>query len=137
MSMLCRFHTVKLSDGKFKHECLRATCTLGPDITAHERPPFRNCNGIAETKRVFNFTVAAISHVMHGCPTCTQEQIDARITICKKCILYKKVNDNIGYCTHKECGCSITDMRGFFSKLAWADQHCPLQKWPGEKRWHA
>jgi hypothetical protein len=132
MSLLCKFSTVKLPDGRYKHECMRVTCTLGPDITDKERPAFRNCNGVPDATRVFNFTLAAISHLAQGCPTCTQEEIDARLVVCKKCELYKKINESVGYCTHKSCGCSITDIRGYVNKLAWKDQHCPILKWPND-----
>lgn len=129
--LLCRFNTVQLPDGKYQHTCQRTTCTLGPDITARPRAPFRNCNGVAEATRVFNFSIAAVQHLVNGCPTCTQEEANERLVICRsnKCGYYKKVSDDLGYCTHKLCGCSITDMRGFVSKVFWKDQHCPINLW--------
>lgn len=77
-----------------------------------------------------NFTVAAISHFLKGNPTCTQEEIDQRFTICKSCKLFTGVA-----CAHKRCGCNINDQQIYLNKLAWKDQACPLEKWgiPMEK----
>ncbi|HEX4000635.1 MAG TPA: hypothetical protein VHX65_18955 [Pirellulales bacterium] len=57
-------------------------------------------------------------------PACTQQQIDARLAICKACPLFDGA-----ICRHADCGCRIRQQRSFFNKLAWADQSCPLGKW--------
>ena len=77
-------------------------------------------------RRLSNFTVAAIGHYLKGSPTCSQEQIDERLAICKQCPLF-----NGKICTHEKCGCNVKDTRGYLNKLAWADQQCPLDppKW--------
>lgn len=79
--------------------------------------------------RVWNFSVASITHLLKACPTCDDAEINRRHAICKDCQLYVKKSDNVGYCSHAKCGCSISNMDGFISKLAWADQHCPIKKW--------
>jgi len=129
--MDCRLIIAPLPDGRFRYVCDRPTCTK-KGFTLPMRvdpPPAQSCNGISEAKRFINFTLASIRHVVRGAPTCTQEQIDARIAICRACELYKGVTPELGYCTHASCGCSITDMRGYVSKLAWADQSCPIGLW--------
>lgn len=78
--------------------------------------------------RAFSFTIAAIKHVVAGMPTCTQEQIDDRLAICRgtetlaKCSSFNGIGCN-------ECGCNCSDSATFLNKLAWADQECPLKKW--------
>lgn len=69
---------------------------------------------------------------MSGAPTCTLEQIDERDSICRGCEIYQPDPETpeIGACTHSSCGCPVTRKDKFVSKLAWADQECPLGKWP-------
>ncbi len=83
-------------------------------------------------KRLKNFTLAAIAHELAGSPTCTQEQIDERHRACLACELFlpNAENPEIGHCTHESCGCPVIRMEKYVSKLAWADQECPLGKWP-------
>lgn len=69
-----------------------------------------------------NFTVSAIKHIAKGMPTCTQEQIDERLDICKGCKWFAGT-----YC--KKCGCACGSGKKFLNKLAWADQECPVGKW--------
>lgn len=83
-------------------------------------------------KRLANFSRSSIEHAEAGFPTCTQEQIDQRHAVCVGCELYLPDKDNpaIGHCCHESCGCPITQLGRYVSKLAWADQKCPLGKWP-------
>jgi hypothetical protein len=53
---------------------------------------------------------------------CTQEQIDARMDICKGCEFFK---DN----TCMKCGCALSREKNYMNKLLWADQSCPIKKW--------
>jgi hypothetical protein len=139
--MGCQFTTIKLRDGRYKHvsKCgVKAfttspaywrECGCGavpsPSLPIKTEPP-------RQARRLLNFTVAAIQHFRAGMPTCTQEEIDARIAVCHGCELYKPSADNpdVGHCRHKSCGCGITREARFVSKLAWRDQKCPLGKWP-------
>lgn len=85
-------------------------------------------------KRVANFSIAAVKHVLVGMPTCTQEQVSSRIAICKGCELYRPDQENpeVGICTHTSCGCNVGNELEFLNKLFWADQSCPLKKWLAE-----
>lgn len=81
--------------------------------------------------RLLNFSVAAIGHAAKGFPTCTDEQIQERLEICRGCKEFKPDAENpeLGACA--QCGCPVSNrLSKFVSKLAWADQQCPLRKWP-------
>lgn len=75
-----------------------------------------------KAKRIWRFSKAAISHVCKGMPTCNQEQINERLSICKGCKHF-----NNGSC--RKCGCNCNNNKKFLNKLAWADQQCPIGKW--------
>ncbi len=85
-------------------------------------------------KRLKNFSVAAIGHVLGGCPTCTQDEIDARLAVCQQCpgkhFAPEPDNPDLGICTHPECGCWASRQARFLNKLAWSDQKCPIGAWP-------
>lgn len=114
------------------------TCLKCGDIA--KRPTRRQCGKASERppkipplhRRLKNFSTALIAHELAGSPTCTQEQVDARHSICIGCEIYLPDKDNpaIGHCCHETCGCPITQLGRYVSKLAWADQACPLGKWP-------
>lgn len=53
---------------------------------------------------------------------CTQEQIDARMDICKTCEFFKNN-------TCMKCGCALSRERNYMNKLLWVDQSCPIKKW--------
>lgn len=67
-------------------------------------------------------------HIARGLPKSTQQQIDYRFTICCECSSYDFLNKEC-----LECGCNINRKKIFMNKLAWADQHCPLNKWDAIK----
>lgn len=71
-----------------------------------------------------NFTVASIGHFLKGNPTCQQDEIDYRLSICKVCDFFTGIA-----CSHRNCGCNISDQQIYLNKLAWSDQRCPLNKW--------
>ena len=83
-------------------------------------------------KKMARFSVDAIKHVAAGSPTCTQEQIAARLTICRACPgnFYVPDADNpeLGSCSN--CGCLIGREQKFLNKLGWSDQECPIGAWP-------
>lgn len=83
----------------------------------------RNC-GPSGVKKVVNFSKAITTHVLSGSKRATQEEIDARLLICKDCPLFH--ND---VCNHNDCGCNVNNKNKFLNKLAWKDQKCPLSKW--------
>ena len=53
---------------------------------------------------------------------CSQEQIDARMDICKQCPFFQ-----INSCL--QCGCALSRDRNYKNKLYFADQSCPIGKW--------
>lgn len=79
--------------------------------------------------KIAKFTKEAISHALNGMPTCSQQQIDERLIICKSCPFYiiSKNNPDVGVCDI--CDCHINKENIFLNKLAWADQECPKGKW--------
>jgi hypothetical protein len=123
------------SDGQFCHAC--KVCGVqywskysDPAKIRRACPATRNAMFPPLGKRLANFTVAAIGHAMAGAPTCTDDEIAARLAICRGCTEFRPDKDNpeIGACG--KCGCHVSGLLPkFVSKLAWADQHCPLGKW--------
>jgi hypothetical protein len=73
-------------------------------------------------QKIKNFAKASIDHMLDGMPMCTEEQIIQRHNICLGCEYFK--DDT---CT--KCGCPLIRNKQFVSKLAWADQECPVGKW--------
>jgi hypothetical protein len=82
--------------------------------------PAREAPGFLE--KVKNFAVAATGHVAAGMPMASDEEIIRRHDICLGC---EHLQDNA--CT--QCGCPISRVRGYVSKLSWADSECPAGKW--------
>lgn len=73
-------------------------------------------------EKTVNFAVAAASHIAAGAPMASGEEIARRYAICSQCEFL--VNDSCA-----KCGCGISSIRGYVSKLSWADQECPIGKW--------
>jgi len=69
-----------------------------------------------------NFAAAAAGHIAAGMPMASDEEIIRRHDICLGC---EHLQDNA--CT--QCGCPISRVRGYVSKLSWADSECPAGKW--------
>lgn len=69
-----------------------------------------------------NFAQAAVSHVASGMPRASDEEIERRFAICQGCEFYK---DN----ACQKCGCPVNREKKLISKLAWADQKCPVGHW--------
>jgi hypothetical protein len=53
---------------------------------------------------------------------CSQEQINNRLDICKKCPYYQNN-------TCLMCGCTVVRDANYQNKLAKKDQSCPINKW--------
>lgn len=108
----------------FPRAGLRKTCSGATTQVAVQRTNATPKAGCGKSKppsllqKAANFGVAAIGHALRGNPTCTQEQIDARLAICQGCDLFK---DNA--CL--KCGCAVVREQQYLNKLAWADQQCP------------
>ena len=80
----------------------------------------RSAPGFLEKLR--NFATAAAGHVAAGMPMASDEEIIRRHDICLAC---EYLVDNA--CT--QCGCPVSRVKGYVSKLSWADQECPIGKW--------
>lgn len=85
-----------------------------------EQMPAREAPGFLE--KVRNFATAAAGHVAAGMPMASDEEIIRRHDICLGC---EHLVDDA--CT--QCGCPVARVRGYVSKLSWADSECPVGKW--------
>lgn len=74
--------------------------------------------------RIKTFIRSLIWHISRGCPKSSQKLINQRYSICTVCDYYDGQEKQ---CTH--CGCNINNKKIFLNKLAWLDQHCPINKW--------
>lgn len=70
------------------------------------------------------FFNSLLFHIARGLPKSTQQEINYRYNICLVCDSYSIKNKEC-----LQCGCNINNKKIFMNKLAWADQHCPLNKW--------
>jgi ribosomal protein L37E len=85
-----------------------------PDLIRTDAPSF-----LAKVK---NFASSAVQHVAAGLPMCSDEEIIRRHDICLTCEHLQKDACSL-------CGCPLARVRGYVSKLSWADQECPAGKW--------
>lgn len=97
----------------------------GAPIFPCKRTFIREKSGPSLGSKVLNFAKSAINHVANGAPLCTEDQIEKRYSVCNGC---EFLQDNS--CT--KCGCPISRTKHFVSKIAWADQECPIGKWKKE-----
>lgn len=82
----------------------------------------READPVSWLTKARNFATATAKHIAAGMPTASDEEILRRWTICQGCEFLK--NDACS-----KCGCPVARDRKFVSKLAWADQSCPVGKW--------
>lgn len=73
-------------------------------------------------KKIKNFATAVFDHLTLGMPMATEETIEKRYEICLNC-------ENFSNNSCRLCGCALNRNKKFVSKLAWADQKCPINKW--------
>lgn len=73
-------------------------------------------------EKVRNFATSAAAHVAAGMPMASDEEIIRRHDICLGC-----EHLQAGACT--QCGCPISRVAGYVSKLSWANEECPVGKW--------
>lgn len=123
-----------LGNGEGVYQCSKCGTTIYiPDLD--QDPPALPCkkslvrserdSPVSFGQKILNFAGAVADHVKSGMPRCTEEQIIKRHDICRKCEFFK--DDTCG-----KCGCPLTRNQQFVSKLAWADQECPVGKWGKE-----
>lgn len=83
--------------------------------------------------KIKTFIKSFLFHIKRGLPKSTQSEINYRYDICVSCDSFDQKNKQC-----LECGCNINNKKIFMNKLAWADQHCPLNKWAAiEKKQNA
>ena len=112
--------------GKGNGECDGCIVQRGETLTVDERhPAFPKASPPSLARQVANFAASAAKHVAAGAPQCDQEQIDARFAICQTC-------EHFDGRACKKCGCPIKREQAFVSKLAWANEKCPVGKWGPE-----
>ncbi len=96
-----------------------------------ELPPVYICNqSIAKgdtswpnfIQKIKNFAISTFDHISVGAPMCDEETIKNRYDTCLKC-------ENFHQNSCKLCGCPLKQGKKYISKLAWADQKCPINKW--------
>ena len=90
------------------------TCCGAPGCTANATLGF--------AEKVQNFVAAAAQHVAAGMPMASDEEIIRRHDICLACEHLQNDACNL-------CGCPVSRVAGYVSKLSWADQECPIGKW--------
>lgn len=101
-----------------------ARCRSGDadNASAREPPDLQRTDAPSFIEKVKNFASAASAHVAAGMHMASDEEIIRRHDICLGC---EHLQDNA--CT--QCGCPISRVRGYVSKLSWADSECPVGKW--------
>lgn len=78
---------------------------------------------------VKNFARAVREHVASGAQKVSREILEQRLNICALCD--KRTVDQNGNDRCSVCGCMLVGgVGGFGGKAEWADQECPLSKWP-------
>ena len=75
--------------------------------------------------RLKTFLKSLFFHVQAGLPKSTKEEILYRHNICVSCDQFNHIKSQCNI-----CGCNIEKKSKFLNKLAWADQECPIGKWP-------
>lgn len=102
------------------HPAYPRTPKAGHEPPSHDAMPTRSAPGFLT--KLKNFATAAAGHVAAGMPMCDDAEIIRRHDICLGC---EFLVDNA--CT--QCGCPVSRVAGYVSKLSWADQECPVGKW--------
>lgn len=92
------------------------------EVVREEVVPLAPKTSVSLLQKAKNFAAAAVQHVAAGAPRATDEEVARRFSICQGCEFYD------GKACMK-CGCPIVREGKFISKLAWADQKCPVGKW--------
>lgn len=72
-------------------------------------------------QKVANFATAVTEHVVAGFRTLPREDTEVRLAVCRSCPQFQGR-------TCKLCGCNM------HIKASWAEQDCPLGKWPKLER---
>lgn len=96
--------------------------TVTVDETHPRYPRPKPGDGPSLLQKTRNFATSAAAHVAAGMPRASQEEIERRFSLCKSC-------DRFDGRACTLCGCPIKRESKMISKLAWANESCPIGKW--------
>ena len=96
-----------------------------PPVFICKKPLHRQSDDKTFSEKLKNFAKATIDHISTGMKLCSEEKIIERHNICRSCEFFKED-------TCSKCGCLLIRNKRYISKLAWADQECPVGKWKKE-----
>lgn len=74
------------------------------------------------SQKILTFGKAVINDIRHGMERCTEEEMDARLEICKGCPFFEERN-NKSSCM--KCGCPLSRDKIYRNKLYWKHESCP------------
>lgn len=95
---------------------------FGPSAAAQPQNNLTRTDAPSFLTKVKNFATAAAQHVAAGMPMASDAEIIRRHDICLGCEHLQNDACNL-------CGCPVSRVAGYVSKLSWADQECPAGKW--------
>jgi hypothetical protein len=120
--LFCNF--ILLDDGYY--ECSKCKMSI---VTEDLTPPTFPCRmaGLSSKEpnlvdKIKHFSNSLIDHAKNNFVLATDSEIERRFKICETCDSFKH-----GSCL--ECGCPIVRTKNYISKLSWASEKCPLNKW--------
>ena len=79
--------------------------------------------------KIQTFLKSLLFHICKGFPKTNNSEILYRYNICLVCDNFNSIKYEFTI-----WGCAISKQSKFLNKLAWADQECPLNKWPKIER---
>lgn len=99
----------------------------------YEEPPTLMCRAflvskntedkpVSFAKKIKHFTESLYGHLQNNLELCPDSVIHERYEICKTCDFFENS-------TCSKCGCPLYRDRAYISKLAWANEQCPINKW--------
>ena len=94
--------------------------TVDETHAAYPRPKPEKGPGLLQ--KAANFAASAAKHIAAGMPQASEEEVARRFAVCQGCEHYDG-----RACT--KCGCPIKREAAYVSKLAWANESCPVGKW--------
>jgi hypothetical protein len=91
----------------------------------HPAYPRRRKPGVSLLTKARNFAASTAAHVAAGMPQASEEEVARRFAICETC-------EHFDGKACRQCGCAVVRERKFLSKLSWANEKCPVDKWGPE-----
>lgn len=119
--MFCEFIEIDTDT----YQCVKCNNVI---VSTDFEPPIFPCGMQINTnnpnwiEKIKNFTSSAFDHLKNGLEYASDDEIKKRFDICQTCEFYKN-----GTCS--QCGCPIYRTRNYISKLSWASEKCPIEKW--------